>query len=85
MEGRMRAVAACRTCGTEPLGNARFCHGCGTPVAGSETHAEYKQVTVALSLTWLKSPYDPPTARNGCGMVAHTTSTANWRLDVVVA
>ncbi len=45
----MRAVAACRTCGTEPLENARFCHGCGTPVAGSETHAEYKQVTVLFA------------------------------------
>ena len=45
----MRAVAACRTCGTEPLENAQFCHGCGTPVAGSETHAEYKQVTVLFA------------------------------------
>ena len=42
----MTAIAACRTCGTEPLENARFCHGCGSPVAGSDTHAEYKQVTV---------------------------------------
>ena len=45
----MRAVAACRTSGTEPLENARFCHGCGTPIAGSETHAEYKQVTVLFA------------------------------------
>jgi adenylate cyclase len=45
----MRAVAACRTCGTEPLDNARFCHSCGTPVAGSETPAEYKQVTVLFA------------------------------------
>ncbi len=42
----MTTVAACRTCGTEPLENARFCHGCGSPVADADTRAEYKQVTV---------------------------------------
>src|SRR5271168_3180247 len=47
--GRMTAVAACRTCGAEPLVNARFCHGCGSPVAESETPAEYKQVTVLFA------------------------------------
>jgi adenylate cyclase len=45
----MTAVAACRTCGTEPLENARFCHGCGSPVAEADTHAEYKQVTVLFA------------------------------------
>ena len=45
----MTAVAACRTCGTEPLENARFCHGCGAPVADADTHAEYKQVTVLFA------------------------------------
>src|SRR5882757_299778 len=45
----MTAVAACRACGTEPLENARFCHGCGSPVAGADTHAEYKQVTVLFA------------------------------------
>ena len=45
----MTAATACRTCGTEPLANARFCHGCGSPVAESETHAEYKQVTVLFA------------------------------------
>ncbi len=45
----MAAVTACRTCGTEPLENARFCHGCGAPVAAAETHAEYKQVTVLFA------------------------------------
>jgi class 3 adenylate cyclase len=45
----MTAVAVCRTCGTEPLENARFCHGCGAPVAASDTHAEYKQVTVLFA------------------------------------
>ena len=45
-EGRVTAIAACRTCGTEPLENARFCHGCGSPVKDGDTRAEYKQVTV---------------------------------------
>ena len=45
----MTTVAACRTCGTEPLENARFCHGCGSPVVGVDTHAEYKQVTVLFA------------------------------------
>ena len=45
----MTAVAACRTCGTEPLENARFCHGCGSPVVGVDTHAEFKQVTVLFA------------------------------------
>jgi len=45
----MTTVAACRACGTEPLVNARFCHGCGAPVAEADTHAEYKQVTVLFA------------------------------------
>ena len=45
----MTAATACRMCGTEPLANARFCHGCGAPVVESETHAEYKQVTVLFA------------------------------------
>src|SRR6202046_1135035 len=45
----MTATAACRTCGTEPLENARFCHGCGSPVQDGDTHAEYKQVTVLFA------------------------------------
>jgi class 3 adenylate cyclase len=45
----MTAIAACRTCGTEPLENARFCHGCGAPVTERDTHAEYKQVTVLFA------------------------------------
>jgi adenylate cyclase len=43
------AIAACRTCGTEPLENARFCHGCGSPVQDGNTRAEYKQVTVLFA------------------------------------
>jgi class 3 adenylate cyclase len=45
----MTAIAACQTCGTEPLENARFCHGCGSPVKGPDTRAEYKQVTVLFA------------------------------------
>jgi adenylate cyclase len=42
-------MTACRTCGTESLANARFCHGCGAPVAEAPTSAEYKQVTVLFA------------------------------------
>jgi adenylate cyclase len=45
----MTAVTACRTCGTEPLENARFCHSCGSPVNDPATRAEYKQVTVLFA------------------------------------
>src|ERR1700755_866650 len=45
----MTTVAACRTCGTEPLENARFCHNCGSPVQDGDTRAEYKQVTVLFA------------------------------------
>ncbi|MEE2854252.1 MAG: adenylate/guanylate cyclase domain-containing protein [Actinomycetota bacterium] len=45
----MTAIAACQTCGTEPLENARFCHGCGSPVKGPDVRAEYKQVTVLFA------------------------------------
>jgi adenylate cyclase len=42
-------ATSCHTCGTEPLENSRFCHGCASPIAGSATHAEYKQVTVLFA------------------------------------
>src|SRR5271163_3631030 len=45
----MTAKAACRTCGTELLTNARFCHGCGSPVNDGDPRAEYKQVTVLFA------------------------------------
>ncbi|HEX9175255.1 MAG TPA: adenylate/guanylate cyclase domain-containing protein, partial [Mycobacterium sp.] len=44
----MTAATVCRTCGTEPLENARFCHSCGAPITG-ETPAEYKQATVLFA------------------------------------
>ncbi len=40
---------ACSVCGTEPLENARFCHGCGSPAGPSNAAAEYKQVTVLFA------------------------------------
>jgi class 3 adenylate cyclase len=45
----MTAVAACRTCGIELLESARFCHGCGSPVAEPAAYAEYKQVSVLFA------------------------------------
>ena len=48
-EGRMTVVSVCRTCGTQPLQNARFCHGCGSPVSETAAPAEYKQVTVLFA------------------------------------
>ena len=45
----MTAIATCRTCGTEPMENARFCHGCGAPVMEQDARAEYKQVTVLFA------------------------------------
>src|SRR5271167_2438532 len=45
----MTATAACRTCGTEPREDARFCHGCGSPVQDGDARAEYKQVTVLFA------------------------------------
>src|ERR1700754_3190457 len=48
-EGRVTAIAACRTCGTEPLEHARFCHGCGSPIQDGNTRAEYKQVTILFA------------------------------------
>src|ERR1700757_4567772 len=44
----MTTVAACRTCGAEPLENARVCHRCGSPIS-ADAHAEYKQVTVLFA------------------------------------
>src|ERR1700739_1874730 len=45
----MTAATACRACGTEPREGARFCDGCGAPVAEQEIRAEYKQVTVLFA------------------------------------
>ncbi|HXY62893.1 MAG TPA: adenylate/guanylate cyclase domain-containing protein, partial [Mycobacterium sp.] len=45
----MTPVTACRSCGSELLDNARFCHGCGAAVAATGAHAEYKQVTVLFA------------------------------------
>ena len=48
-EGWMTAATACRTCGTEPREGARFCDGCGSPIALATERAEFKQVTVLFA------------------------------------
>src|ERR1700730_8281 len=45
----MTAATTCRTCGTEPLESAQFCHSCGSPIAAAKRLAEYKQVTVLFA------------------------------------
>ncbi|HET9876245.1 MAG TPA: adenylate/guanylate cyclase domain-containing protein, partial [Mycobacterium sp.] len=45
----MSTATTCRTCGTEPLENARFCHSCGSPMTAASRPAEYKQVTVLFA------------------------------------
>src|SRR5882757_10058351 len=45
----MTTVAACRTCGAEPLEDAQFCHSCGSRLDSADTHPEYKQVTVLFA------------------------------------
>jgi adenylate cyclase len=45
----MTTGAVCRTCGAEPLANARFCHSCGSRLDSADAHAEYKQVTVLFA------------------------------------
>jgi class 3 adenylate cyclase len=45
----MTAVATCEACGIDLPENARFCHGCGAPVAEPAAHAEYKQVSVLFA------------------------------------
>jgi hypothetical protein len=54
----MTAVAACRTCGTELLENARFCHGCGSPVKDGDTRAEYKAEAEAAIERLAAAPAD---------------------------
>src|SRR5262249_44405445 len=45
----MTAATACRTCGTEPRGGARFCDACGSLITPASEHAEYKQATVLFA------------------------------------
>jgi adenylate cyclase len=44
----MTAAVKCRSCGSEPRPDARFCDACGSAIAESQ-HAEYKQVTVLFA------------------------------------
>lgn len=45
----MTAVLACRACGTERRADARFCHGCGSPIAEADMGALDQQVTVLFA------------------------------------
>ena len=40
---------SCGACDAELRDGARFCDACGSPVATTDTHAEYKQVTVLFA------------------------------------
>src|ERR1700742_4086879 len=43
------APAVCRSCGSEPRSDARFCDRCGSHLAAAVEHAEYKQVTALFA------------------------------------
>jgi class 3 adenylate cyclase len=43
------APVACASCGTALRESAKFCHECGSPIAGSGDKAKYKQVTVLFA------------------------------------
>ncbi|HUM00419.1 MAG TPA: zinc ribbon domain-containing protein, partial [Mycobacterium sp.] len=45
----MPASAVCRSCGTAPHEDARFCEACGAPLVAPVDSAEYKQVTVLFA------------------------------------
>src|SRR5271167_1931167 len=51
-------------------GSSTSTAGVVTPVVGVARSSR-----TSWSLTWLKSQNDSPTARNGVGMLAHTTSS----------
>ena len=42
-------ATSCGSCGAGLRDSARFCDACGSPVAGSDGQAEYKQVTVLFA------------------------------------
>ena len=43
------AGTVCRTCETQLRDGARFCDGCGAPLAAPQEQAEFKQVTVLFA------------------------------------
>ncbi len=45
----MTAPTTCRSCGTEPRSDARFCDACGALITPDSEPAEYKQVTVLFA------------------------------------
>ncbi len=49
----MTAITVCRACGTQRRGNARCCHGCGSPIAVPDSPASNSQVTVLFDDVYL--------------------------------
>jgi class 3 adenylate cyclase len=45
----MTSPLTCMSCGTELRSSAKFCDGCGSPIASARIPAEYKQVTVLFA------------------------------------
>ncbi|HYB36598.1 MAG TPA: adenylate/guanylate cyclase domain-containing protein, partial [Mycobacterium sp.] len=45
----MTAALACMTCGADLRSSAKFCDGCGSPIAVAGRPAEYKQVTALFA------------------------------------
>ena len=66
------AAVKCRSCGSEPRPDARFCDACGSAIAESQ-HAEFKQVTV-LFADVVRSMDIASTI--GCGAVARNHNGA---------
>jgi adenylate cyclase len=48
-DGSVTAGLACTACGTALRVNAKFCDGCGSPLAASGNAAEYTQVTILFA------------------------------------
>ena len=66
----MTAIAACRTCGTEPLENARFCHGCGSPVVRTLEYVREGDTLVVYSTRYHRTIVSDETCGEG-----------RWRVD----
>jgi class 3 adenylate cyclase len=45
----LTVAVSCHACGADLRDGARYCDACGSPVATTDTHAEYKQVTVLFA------------------------------------
>jgi hypothetical protein len=63
--------------------------GPGAPPDGRVFAAACTRLRTSSSVVWVKSQYEAPTARNGDGVVAHTTSSttmsSSWQVDAGAA